>query len=57
MIFGFWGVIIGIILIFIGGFLFFLFPGTAEHQPAEFTVSGIIIGLVLIIVGGLLIFL
>ncbi|UCD07198.1 MAG: hypothetical protein JSW41_05230 [Candidatus Aenigmatarchaeota archaeon] len=54
--FGIGGLILGIILILIGLFLTFFFPGTQEHQPPPFGAVGIFLGLILIIIGGILVF-
>jgi hypothetical protein len=54
--FGIIGVLVGIVLILIGGFLVFFFPSTAEHQPPPFDVVGVVLGFILIIIGGILIF-
>lgn len=54
--FGIIGILVGIVLILIGGFLVFFFPGTAEHQPPPFDVVGVVLGFILIIIGGVLIF-
>jgi len=55
--FGVEGIILGFILIAIGGFLLFFFPGTEEHQPNEFGITAIVLGILFIIIGGILIFL
>lgn len=54
---GFLGIVVGILLILIGGFLIFFFPGTEEHQPNSFAWLGILIGFILIAIGVVLIFL
>jgi len=53
--FGLLGAIIGIILIIVGGYMFFFMPMAMEHQP-DFGLSGIILGLILMIVGFVLVF-
>jgi len=55
--FGWTGLIIGIILLIWAGFMFFLFPGTAEHQPSPMAQNGIIFGIFLFIVGLILVLL
>ena len=55
--FGLAGIAIGVVLIVIGLFMVFLFPGTKEHQPETMSFAGIITGFILLIIGGLLIFL
>lgn len=54
---GFLGIVVGILLILIGGFLMFLFPGAPEHQTESFSLVGVVLGFILIVIGGLLIFL
>lgn len=51
------GVVAGIILILVGGFLIIFFPGTEEHQPLGFSILGIVMGFAFVIIGCLLIFL
>ena len=50
--FGWIGLLVGILFILLGGFLVVFFPGTQEHQPPPFGVVG-----VLLVLGGVLIFL
>jgi hypothetical protein len=57
MLFGLVGLLAGILLIAIGGFLFFFCFGPGEHQPVEFSKSIVFFGLVFIIIGGLMVFL
>lgn len=47
---------LGIILILIGLFLAFFFPGTQEHQPPPFGLVGVLLGFILLIIGGILVF-
>lgn len=54
--FGILGILVGIVLILIGGFLVFFFPGAMEHQPPPFDVVGVVLGFILIIAGGVLVF-
>jgi len=54
--FGWIGVVVGILFIIIGGFLVLFFPGTKEHQPGPFGLVGVVLGFILIIAGGALIF-
>lgn len=54
--FGIGGLILGIILILVGLFLAFLFPGVTMHQTESFGYSGIVLGFILLIIGGILIF-
>ncbi len=56
MAFGFFGPIIGIILILLGGFLVFFMHTTPMHQPEAFSLSGIVIGLMFLFFGIFLIF-
>ncbi len=56
--------ILGVIMIFIGGFLVIFFPGIIHHQETgskrapqtSFGLGGIVVGLILIIVGGFILF-
>ena len=54
--FGILGILVGIVLILIGGFLVFFFPGTEEHQWPPFDIVGVVLGFILIIIGGVLVF-
>jgi hypothetical protein len=54
--FGIIGILVGLLLILIGGFLVFFFPSTAEHQPHPFDITGVVLGFILLIIGGALIF-
>jgi len=54
--FGWLGIVVGILLILIGGFLVFFFPNTQEHQPPPFGVVGVVLGLILIVAAVVLIF-
>jgi hypothetical protein len=54
--FGIGGLILGIILILVGLFMAFLFPGVAIHQTESFGRSGIVMGFILLIIGGILVF-
>jgi hypothetical protein len=54
--FGFIGILVGIVFILMGGFLVLFFPGAGEHQPPTFSIMGVIIGFILIVAGVILIF-
>lgn len=54
--FGWLGIIIGILLFLIGGFLVVFFPSTWEHQGDIFSLTGIILGLILLIAAFFLVF-
>jgi len=54
--FGWPGIIIGIIFILLAAFLIFFFPMTTEHQTEKFGVVGVVLGFILLITGILLIF-
>ena len=54
--FGWIGIIIGILLFLIGGFLVVFFPSTEEHQGNTFGLSGIILGFILLIAAFFLVF-
>jgi len=47
--------ILGIVLLLVGFFLFFLFPTSTDYQPESFGYTAIILGFVLMVVGGFLI--
>ena len=51
MAFGLLGGLIGLLLIFFGGFLVFFLPAAVHHQPKDFAIGGIIIGLFCAIIG------
>ncbi len=53
--FGLFGAIIGILMILVGGYMFFFMPITIEHQEG-FGMSAVIIGLILMIAGFVLVF-
>lgn len=53
--FGLLGVIVGIILIIVGGYMVFFLPMSIYHQP-EFGYTGVFLGIVFLIVGFVLIF-
>jgi hypothetical protein len=54
--FGILGIIIGILLIMLGGFLVLFFPMAPEHQAGQFTKVGVILGFIFLIIGGVLVF-
>ena len=54
--FGWIGILVGILLIIFGGFLVVFFPSTIEHQPPQMTVGGVILGFVCLVIGVLLLF-
>ncbi len=54
--FGMKGIIGGIVLIIIGIFFVFIFPGASSYQPEKFSIVAILLGLILIITGVILIF-
>ena len=54
--FGWIGLLVGILFIAVGGFLVLFFPSTQEHQPGPFGVVGVVLGFILIALGGVLIF-
>jgi hypothetical protein len=54
--FGWLGVIIGILFIIIAAFLIFFFPMTTVHQTEKFGVVGVVLGFILLIAGILLVF-
>lgn len=53
--FGWLGILIGILLILVGGYLIIFFPSMPEHQPTSMTLGAIILGFVLAVAGALLI--
>jgi hypothetical protein len=55
--FGIIGILGGLLLVIIGGFLVFFFPNTFEHQAPPFDTVGVVLGFILLIIGGVLIFL
>ena len=54
--FGIVGILVGLLLIVMGGFLVFFFPNTGEHQAPPFDVVGVVMGFIFLIIGGLLVF-
>jgi hypothetical protein len=54
--FGFTGVIAGIILIVVGGLFVFFFPSASEYQPEQFGIVIVIAGFVMIILGAIMVF-
>ena len=54
--FGIIGILVGLLLIVVGGFLVFFFPSAWEHQPDPFGWVGVVLGFILIIIGGVLVF-
>ncbi|HLD57172.1 MAG TPA: hypothetical protein VJA47_02640 [archaeon] len=53
--FGILGFIVGILLIFLGGFMAFLFPSDDRHMADSMAVGGIVIGLVILLFGFILV--
>jgi hypothetical protein len=56
LMFGWLGIIIGILLFLIGGFLVVFFPSTEEHQGETFGLTGVILGFILLIAAFFLVF-
>jgi hypothetical protein len=54
--FGWIGIIIGILFFLVGGFLVIFFPSSEEHQGDTFSITGIVLGFILLIAGFFLIF-
>ena len=54
--FGWIGILAGIIILLLGIFLVFFFPNVTEHQPESMSWTGIVMGFVFIVIGGMLIF-
>ena len=54
--FGWLGIVLGILLILIGGFMVFFLPTTEKHQPESMAWTGVIVGIVFLIIGGILLF-
>jgi hypothetical protein len=54
--FGFMGIIAGIILILIGGAFVFFFPSATSYQGSDFGIVVVVAGFVMIILGAILIF-
>jgi hypothetical protein len=54
--FGLLGIIFGIILFLVGGFLVIFFPSTEEHQGDTFSIVGILLGFIFLIAGFFLVF-
>lgn len=54
--FGWIGVLFGILLGAFGLFMVFFFPNVTEHQQEEFSISGIIIGIISLVASYFLIF-
>jgi len=54
--FGLLGLITGIILLILGGYMVFFFPHAIGYQTEKFSAIGIIAGFVFLLIGALLIF-
>jgi NADH:ubiquinone oxidoreductase subunit 3 (subunit A) len=54
--FGWFGVLVGIIFILIGGVLVFFFPMAIDYQSEKFGFVGIVLGFIFLVIGGALIF-
>ncbi|MBU0953331.1 MAG: hypothetical protein KKA90_02840 [Nanoarchaeota archaeon] len=57
VLFGLTGGVVGVILLLLGVFLVFFFPGTAEHQGSTFSTTGIILGIIFLMLAGAFFFL
>ncbi len=55
--FGWTGVIIGILLLLFAGFMIFFFPAAREQQPQGFGWNGVLLGFIAGIIGLALLFL
>ncbi len=55
--FGWLGIIIGILLFLLGGFLVVFFPSSEEHQGDSFSLTGVIMGFIFLIAAFFLVFL
>lgn len=55
--FGWTGIIIGILLMLFAAFMIFFFPAAGEHQPLGTDVNGVILGFIAGIIGIALVFL
>jgi NhaP-type Na+/H+ or K+/H+ antiporter len=55
--FGWIGIIIGVLLLLFAAFMIFLFPASQEHQPDPYGWNGVLFGFIAGIVGIVLIFL
>ena len=53
--FGVIGLLGGILLIFLGGFLVFFFPSEGRHQQQSLSMGGIIIGFIFLLFGFILV--
>ena len=54
--FGWIGIVLGIILFLVGGFLVVFFPSTSEHQGDTFSFTGIFMGLIFLVAAFFLVF-
>ena len=54
--FGWLGLIIGIILLVLGGYLVFFFPRAVEYQTEKLSTIGIVWGFIFLTIGAILIF-
>lgn len=56
--FGLLGILIGIFLWILGGYLIFFFPQASadNYQPDKFAIIGIVAGFIFLMIGALLIF-
>jgi len=55
--FGWTGVIIGILLLLFAAFMIFFFPASKEHQPDPYGFNGVLFGFIAGLIGVALIFL
>ena len=54
--FGWFGLIIGAILLVLGGYMVFFFPHAVSYQPGKFGAVGVTLGFIFLTIGLLLIF-
>ncbi|MCX6814815.1 MAG: hypothetical protein NTY20_04170 [Candidatus Aenigmarchaeota archaeon] len=55
--FGWTGIIVGILLLLFAAFMIFFFPASKEHQPDPYGFHGVLLGFIAGIIGIALIFL
>lgn len=54
--FGWIGILVGILLVLFGGYLVVFFPAAPEHQAQQMTAGAIILGFICLVIGGILLF-
>ncbi|MFH1445303.1 MAG: hypothetical protein ABIF08_02365 [Nanoarchaeota archaeon] len=54
--FGWLGLLIGAILLVLGGYMIFFFPGALDYQTKEMATVGVVLGFIFAILGAILIF-